>query len=89
MKLFDRVLNPREIRRRLGLNQEQFWTQIGVTQSGGSRYDKVAEALGAHGLHADSPATLESALAKAVDSRRPTCINVPIQRVAAPRIVRS
>ena len=25
--------------RRLGLNQEQFWTQIGVTQSGGSRYE--------------------------------------------------
>jgi transcriptional regulator with XRE-family HTH domain len=39
MKLFDRVLNPREIRRRLGLNQEEFWTQIGVTQSGGSRYE--------------------------------------------------
>ena len=39
MKLFDRVLNPREIRRRLGMNQEQFWTQIGVTQSGGSRYE--------------------------------------------------
>lgn len=39
MKLLDRVLNPREIRRRLGLNQEQFWTQIGVTQSGGSRYE--------------------------------------------------
>ena len=39
VKLFDRVLNPREIRRRLGMNQEQFWTQIGVTQSGGSRYE--------------------------------------------------
>jgi transcriptional regulator with XRE-family HTH domain len=39
VKIFDRVLNPREIRRRLGLNQEQFWTQIGVTQSGGSRYE--------------------------------------------------
>ena len=34
MKLLERVLNPREIRRRLGLNQAQFWTQIGVTQSG-------------------------------------------------------
>ena len=32
-------MNPREIRRRLGMNQEQFWTQIGVTQSGGSRYE--------------------------------------------------
>lgn len=43
MKLFDRVLNPREIRRRLGLNQEEFWTQIGVTQSGGSRYESGRE----------------------------------------------
>ncbi|HVE49092.1 MAG TPA: transcriptional regulator [Casimicrobiaceae bacterium] len=43
MKLLERVLNPREIRRRLGLNQEQFWTQIGVTQSGGSRYESGRE----------------------------------------------
>ena len=43
MKLFERVLNPREIRRRLGLNQEQFWTRIGVTQSGGSRYESGRE----------------------------------------------
>lgn len=39
VKVFDKILNPREIRRRLGLNQEQFWTKIGVTQSGGSRYE--------------------------------------------------
>src|SRR5215510_4201533 len=43
VKIFERVLNPREIRRRLGLNQEQFWTQIGVTQSGGSRYESGRE----------------------------------------------
>jgi transcriptional regulator with XRE-family HTH domain len=43
VKILDRVLNPREIRRRLGLNQEQFWTQIGVTQSGGSRYESGRE----------------------------------------------
>ena len=43
MKLLERVLNPREIRRRLGLNQEQFLTQIGVTQSGGSRYESGRE----------------------------------------------
>jgi len=30
---------PREIRRELGLNQQQFWSKIGVTQSGGSRYE--------------------------------------------------
>ena len=38
MKLLQ-LINPREIRRRLGLNQEEFWTRIGVTQSGGSRYE--------------------------------------------------
>jgi len=43
VKILDRVLNPREIRRRLGMNQEQFWTQIGVTQSGGSRYESGRE----------------------------------------------
>jgi transcriptional regulator with XRE-family HTH domain len=31
--------NPREIRHRRGLNQQQFWPLIGVTQSGGSRYE--------------------------------------------------
>jgi transcriptional regulator with XRE-family HTH domain len=30
---------PRDIRLRLGLNQREFWSQIGVTQSGGSRYE--------------------------------------------------
>lgn len=39
MKLFEKIFNPREIRRRLGMNQEEFWTKIGVTQSGGSRYE--------------------------------------------------
>ncbi len=39
MKLLELIQNPREIRRRLRMNQEQFWTRIGVTQSGGSRYE--------------------------------------------------
>ena len=30
---------PREIRHKLGFNQQQFWSKIGVTQSGGSRYE--------------------------------------------------
>lgn len=33
------TIDAREIRRRLGLNQQQFWSRIGVTQSGGSRYE--------------------------------------------------
>lgn len=28
-----------EIRGKLGLNQQQFWSKLGVTQSGGSRYE--------------------------------------------------
>ena len=39
MRPFDRITNPREIRRRLRLNQQEFWSRIGVTQSGGSRYE--------------------------------------------------
>lgn len=38
MKSADK-LDVREIRRKLGLNQSQFWSKIGVTQSGGSRYE--------------------------------------------------
>jgi transcriptional regulator with XRE-family HTH domain len=32
-------IDAREIRRKLGLNQQQFWSNLGVTQSGGSRYE--------------------------------------------------
>lgn len=38
-----RISNPRAIRQRLGLNQQDFWGQIGVTQSGGSRYESGRE----------------------------------------------
>ena len=31
--------DPRQLRQRLGLNQQQFWSAVGVTQSGGSRYE--------------------------------------------------
>lgn len=39
MKIFNFTLNPKDVRRKLGLNQQEFWTKIGVTQSGGSRYE--------------------------------------------------
>ncbi len=39
MKPFSRIKNPRDIRKKLGLNQMEFWSEIGVTQSGGSRYE--------------------------------------------------
>lgn len=38
MKAIEKI-DAREIRRKLGLNQQQFWSQLGVTQSGGSRYE--------------------------------------------------
>ena len=38
MKANDKV-DARAIRRKLGMNQQQFWSKLGVTQSGGSRYE--------------------------------------------------
>ncbi len=38
MKTAEKI-DAREIRRKMGLNQQQFWSQLGVTQSGGSRYE--------------------------------------------------
>src|SRR5215510_2615518 len=39
MKSTDKLTNPRQIRHRVGMNQNEFWGSIGVTQSGGSRYE--------------------------------------------------
>lgn len=39
MKANEKLSKPRDIRNRLGLNQQEFWGRIGVTQSGGSRYE--------------------------------------------------
>ena len=38
MKADDNI-NYREIRRKLGMNQTEFWDKLGITQSGGSRYE--------------------------------------------------
>jgi len=43
MRPFERISNPREIRRKLRMNQQEFWSRIGVTQSGGSRYESGRE----------------------------------------------
>jgi transcriptional regulator with XRE-family HTH domain len=39
MKTTDKAFDVRDIRRKLGLNQQEFWARLGVTQSGGSRYE--------------------------------------------------
>ena len=33
------ISDYRKLRRQLDLNQSEFWSRIGVTQSGGSRYE--------------------------------------------------
>ena len=38
MKATEKI-DAREIRRKMGMNQQQFWAKLGVTQSGGSRYE--------------------------------------------------
>ncbi|GMV56351.1 MAG: hypothetical protein AMXMBFR6_21560 [Betaproteobacteria bacterium] len=38
MKTMEKI-DVRELRRKLGMNQSQFWSRLGVTQSGGSRYE--------------------------------------------------
>ncbi len=38
MKTMEKI-DVREIRHKLGMNQSQFWSKLGVTQSGGSRYE--------------------------------------------------
>ncbi len=39
MRLAGKPSKPRHIRQRLGMNQQEFWSKVGVTQSGGSRYE--------------------------------------------------
>jgi acetolactate synthase-1/2/3 large subunit len=54
-----------------------------------ARYDQAAAALGAHGEHVARPAELASALERALGSRQPACVNVMIERVAAPVVARA
>ncbi|HEY8857276.1 MAG TPA: helix-turn-helix domain-containing protein [Rugosibacter sp.] len=39
MKEKSTSIDTSAIRQKLGLNQQQFWARLGVTQSGGSRYE--------------------------------------------------
>jgi acetolactate synthase-1/2/3 large subunit len=49
-----------------------------------TRYDQVAAAFGAHGEHVARASDLEPALARAAAAGRPACVNVLIERAAAP-----
>lgn len=49
-----------------------------------TRYDRVAEAFGAHGEHVARPAELAPALGRAALAGRAACVNVALQRHPAP-----
>jgi acetolactate synthase I/II/III large subunit len=61
---------------------------LGCTLAPGTRYDLVATALGGHGEFVTCAADLPAALECAFASRKPTCVNVLIESVAAPIIRR-
>jgi len=41
MRMLELIFNPRDIRQRLGLDQQEFRARIGVTRSGGSCHEVV------------------------------------------------
>lgn len=61
-------IDPVAARQRLGINQTQFWSRVGVTQSGGSRYEsgrKIPEPIKkllaiAYGTEKQAEAMVES-----------------------------
>ena len=57
---------------------------IGCELAPSARYDLAAAGLGCHGEHVTEPAGLDAALARALASGRPACVNVEIDGVAAP-----
>lgn len=58
----------------------------GCELRGGTRYDLAVTALGGHGELVTRAAELRPALARAIASGKPACINVMIQRLAAPTV---
>ena len=52
-----------------------------------TRYDRVAEGLGADGVQVERPEELRPALERALASGRPTCINVMIRSVPSPAAI--
>jgi len=49
-----------------------------------ARYDLAAQALGAHGEYVTQLSELAPALRRAIDSKKPACVNVMIQGMPAP-----
>ena len=66
-KMLGIVTSPRDVRKEHGMNQATFWSQYGVTQSGGSRYESGRNIPGPAqlliALHAAGKFTTEELLA--------------------------
>ena len=54
-----------------------------------TRYDEVAKAFGGYGELVTDPKALMAAVQRAIESRRPACLNVMIEGLPAPSIRRS
>jgi acetolactate synthase-1/2/3 large subunit len=50
----------------------------------GARYDQAAIAMGGHGEYVTHLADLDAALARAIASQKPACVNVTIEGLPAP-----
>ena len=61
---------------------------IGCELAPSARYDLAAAGLGCHGEHVTDPSRLDAALAHAIASDRPTCLNVEMDGAAAPMFSR-
>jgi acetolactate synthase-1/2/3 large subunit len=64
--------------------QVQLFGKSVATELLPSRYDKVAEALGAHGEYVEEPHQLRGALKRALASDKPALVNVRIQANPSP-----
>ena len=51
-----------------------------------ARYDLVVAALGGHGEHVEKASDLPGAIERALESRKPACINIMTESIAAPVI---
>jgi acetolactate synthase-1/2/3 large subunit len=65
--------------------QVQLYGKAVSTELPPVRYDKLAEALGAHGEYVDEPAQLSGALRRALDSKGPSAVNVRTAPSPSPR----
>jgi acetolactate synthase-1/2/3 large subunit len=55
------------------------------TELTNTRWDLLAQSLGAHGEYVDAPEQLRPALQRAISSGKPACVNVICQRTPSPQ----